>query len=220
MTKQKQVFLASEGDAYFRRNADRLVTREHDIVVAALRQNRVKPKSFLEIGCANGHRVATLARMLGAAGAGVDPSHEAIEAGRAQFPDVDLRVGTADRIPYADASFDLVIFGFCFYLIDPASHFQTVAEADRVLRDGGSLAILDFISPVPYTNDYVHMQGLKSHKMEFARYFTAHPAYALIGRHLEIVSDDQPTIDNRVGVDLLVKDMRAAFPPNPFKTWA
>jgi ubiquinone/menaquinone biosynthesis C-methylase UbiE len=218
MTNQKQVFLAGEGDAYFRRNADRLVTREHDVVVAALRENRIAPRDVLEIGCANGHRLATLSEVIGGNGAGIDPSREAVEAGRAKYPNLDLRVGTADKIPFADASFDLVIFGFCFYLVDPSSHFQAVAEADRVLRDGGSLVILDFVTPVPYTNDYVHMDGLKSHKMEFARYFTAHPAYTLVSRRLELGADDRPTIDNRIGVDLLFKDMKTAFPPNPFKT--
>jgi ubiquinone/menaquinone biosynthesis C-methylase UbiE len=218
MTKQKQVFLAGEGDAYFRRNAERLVTREQDIVIAALRENRVKAASVLEIGCANGHRLATLADTIGAKGAGIDPSQEAVDAGRAKYPELDLRIGTADKIPFADASFDLVIFGFCFYLVDPSSHFQAVAEADRVLHDGGCLAILDFITPFPYTNEYVHMKGVSSHKMEFARYFTAHPGYTLVGRRLELMSDDRPTIDNRIGVDLLVKDMQTAFPPNPFKS--
>jgi len=61
------------------------------------------------------------------------------------------------------------------------------------------------------------MKGVNSHKMEFARYFTAHPAYTLVSRRLELLSDERPTIDNRIGVDLLVKDMQTAFPPNPFK---
>jgi ubiquinone/menaquinone biosynthesis C-methylase UbiE len=217
MTTQKQSSLKGEGDSYFRRNAERLVTQQNDVVLAALRDMRVKSESFLEIGCANGHRVATLVDLLGGKGAGIDPSQEAVTAGRDRYPKIDLQVGTADNIPFADASFDLVIFGFCFYLIDPSSHFQVVAEADRVLRDGGCLAILDFITLIPYSNDYVHLDGLHSHKMEFGRYFTAHPAYSLIGRRLELNSDVQPTIDNRICVDLLVKDMRNAFPPNPFR---
>lgn len=216
MVDQKQSFLKGEGDSYFRRNADRLKTDGDDIVLRSLRQAGIRYDRILEIGCANGHRVAALATG-GRSGAGIDPSAEAITAGKALYPALHLEVGTADSLPFADGAFDLVIFGFCFYLVDPQLHFRTVAEADRVLADHGTLAILDFITPVPYANDYAHLPGLRAHKMEFARYFYAHPAYGLIARTVQTEPGVMPDVDNRIGVDLLAKSMATAFPSNPFR---
>jgi ubiquinone/menaquinone biosynthesis C-methylase UbiE len=217
MTRQKTSFLETEGDGYFIRNASKLVPRGDDPVVAAILRLGVRATAALEIGAANGHRLFTLRETLGCSGAGIDPSAAAIEAGRSNFPECDLRVGTADALPFADSAFDLVIFGFCLYLVDPSFHFRAVAEADRVLRDGGYLVIVDFLPPVPYANPYAHVPGLSASKHEYARMFTAHPAYSLVQRTMISATAGVPAPDDRVSVDILAKRMDGAFPPNPFR---
>jgi ubiquinone/menaquinone biosynthesis C-methylase UbiE len=150
-------------------------------------------------------------------GAGIDPSAAAVEAGRAAFPGIDLRVGTADALPFADAAFDLVIFGFCLYLVDPALHFRAVAEADRVLADGGHLVMVDFLPPFPYANPYAHVPGLMASKHEYTRMFTAHPSYTLVQRTLIGATTGVPAPDDRVTIDILAKRVEGAFPPNPHR---
>jgi ubiquinone/menaquinone biosynthesis C-methylase UbiE len=81
----------------------------------------------------------------GWSGAGLDPSAKAISA----LNDAGLRgvVGTAEALPQADQSVDLLIYGFCLYLCDRDDLFQIAAEAHRVLKPKSWLAILDFRAP-------------------------------------------------------------------------
>lgn len=211
---QKDIFLGSEGDAWYARNQENLHEGGQDIVLTTLQEAAVSPTSVLEIGCSNGYRIAGICNRFGARGFGIDPSSKAVADGRCRYPSLSLEVGTADRLPFADSRFDLVIFGFCLYLVDPRLHLRCVAEADRVLADGGLLAIHDFIEPVPYHNRYAHLEGVRSHKMEFSRYFLASPAYRLLRRTMSAPGVSTP--DNSMGVDLLSKNLAAAFPPNPF----
>lgn len=214
---QKAAFLRGEGDRWFERNADHLSHGKQDVVVEAMTALDLRPSSILEIGAANGHRLAALAALLGARCAGVEPSAQAVEDGLAVNPHVDLRIGAADELPFEAGAFDLVILGFCMYLVDPKLHLKAVAEADRVLADGGALIVFDFITAHPYFNDYAHLPGLRANKMEFSRLFTAHPAYTLVHRQLDRKSDQFLDADRREGVDVLMKNFGAAFPPNPHR---
>src|ERR1700722_3853045 len=132
---QKDVFLGGEGDAWYGRNLRHLREPGPDIVLTTLEDMRIAPKSVLEIGCANGYRLAQICERYGAAGCGIEPSSNAVADGRSRFPSLRLEVGTADVLPFADSQFDVVVFGFCLYLVDPRLHLRCVAEADRVLGD-------------------------------------------------------------------------------------
>jgi demethylmenaquinone methyltransferase/2-methoxy-6-polyprenyl-1,4-benzoquinol methylase len=54
-------------------------------------------------------------------------------------------LGQAERLPFADATFDAVTFTYLLrYVEDPA---QTLAELTRVVRPGGTIACLEFHVP-------------------------------------------------------------------------
>jgi SAM-dependent methyltransferase len=214
---QKDIFLGSEGDAWYARNVERLHDARPDIVLSTLEDMKIEPKSVLEIGCSNGYRLEWIRERFGGAGFGIEPSKRAIEDGKRRFPSLTLEVGTADRLPFADGQFDVVIFGFCLYLVDPRLHFRCVAEADRVLGEGGMLVIYDFIEPVPYYNEYAHRAGVRSHKMEFSRLFLASPAYRLLRRNLVPSDGVVAKPDETIGVDVLAKSYATAFAANPYK---
>jgi ubiquinone/menaquinone biosynthesis C-methylase UbiE len=213
---QRDIFLAEEADQWFERNKKALESDRRDSVTDAVSSVGLRPKRILEIGCANGWRLDRLHRIYGAECVGIDPSGKAIAQGREEYAGLDLRVGSADQIPCQEMGFDLVIFGFCFYLVDPVLHFRCVAEADRVLQDGGALVISDFLAPIPYHNIYSHREGIRSFKLEFSRYFLAHPAYNLIHRALDLSKTELFNPDRREGVDILIKSLGNAFPFNPF----
>jgi ubiquinone/menaquinone biosynthesis C-methylase UbiE len=218
MSVQKDLFLQSEGDKWFRRNKRVLSTDIHIAACPVLRlitELKPTPARVLEIGCSNGWRLNELKRFGVAECYGIDPSKEAIEDGKTKYPTLNLAVGTADRLPPDIPPFNVVIFGFCLYLCDPFDHFRIVMEADRVLQDDGHLFIHDFDPPMPYRNEYSHRQGMYSYKMDFARLFLAHPHYAL--RQKKFVPHNPEkgfSPNNRVAVSWLVKDSGQAWPKN------
>ena len=216
-THQKSLFLDGEADKWFERNVDDLSEGNDDVLVEAIQRMGIKADKILEIGSANGHRLNALAEQLNADGFGVDPSAQAIKDGSEKYPGLTLTVGTADDLPFTDEFFDLVIFGFCFYLVDPKHHFRAVAEADRILKNGGAMIIFDFMAPCAYHNEYTHLEGVKAYKMDIQRYFTAHPGYHLVQRLLKTVDGDYANIDRREGVDVLIKSYDEAFPRNPYQ---
>lgn len=222
MTKhtQRDYFLESEGNGWYSRNriekARLEEKRAHDPLLPVLRRLESPPRRVLEIGASNGWRLALLREEWpGGTFHGVDPSSRAVEDAPGG---VTLSCGTADSLPYEDASFDLVIFGFCLYLCDRADLFRIAAEADRVLADGGTMAIYDFSPPQPYRNPYAHGADIYSYKMDYSALFSWNPAYRIAERHEQTHPGGKAdTPDNQVGIVLLKKDMAAGWPDNPYQ---
>lgn len=220
---QKAIFLESEGDQYLLRHrvvvADVEKMAASDQVLAALRRLSLNPRSALEVGCSNGWRLEAIRREYGAKCCGVDPSSLAVTEGTAQYPELSLRVGTADRLPFDDIAFDVVIFGFCLHLCDRGDLFQVAAEADRVLKDGGHIAILDFCPPFPYRNDYKHHPGVHAYKMNYSNLFLWNPAYTCLSQKVFAHQDAARVIDpdERISVSVLLKYRNHAYPGNPFR---
>jgi SAM-dependent methyltransferase len=214
---QKERFAAGEGDAWFQRNRKSLSSDQDKCPVLdmVLRINPY-PSRVLEVGCANGWRLNKIMMCGARECVGIDPSQAAIDDGRRVFPALQLHIGTADRLPPDARGFNLIIFGFCLYLCDPADHFRIVAEADGALADGGHLVIYDFDPPTPYRNEYSHADGVYSYKMDYARLFLGHPHYFMRGRVTLAHGGAQQLLpDDRLAVSWLTKDMRAAWPSNP-----
>lgn len=97
----------------------------------------------IELGCGTGYVSAWLAR-LGARPVGIDNSNAQLETARRlqaehnlQFP---LIHGTAEAVPYPDASFDFAIseYGAAIW----ADPYRWIPEAHRLLRPGGRLVFL------------------------------------------------------------------------------
>jgi len=77
---------------------------------------------------------------------GLDQSTEMLDRARERFGDrVVLVEGSADELPFADASFDHLTFTYLLrYVDDPAA---TLVELARVVRPGGTIAMLEFGVP-------------------------------------------------------------------------
>lgn len=179
---QKQAFLDSEGDAWWARNRDAVRYDKHDPVVRAVRDLPMEPASILEIGCANGGRLECLRQQTDARVAGVDPSNLALAEGRSRYPQVMLFRGTAEDLPLEMTGWDVVVFGFCLYLVDRGDLFKVAAEADRMLSANGYLIIYDFCPRDPWSLPYHHVEGIRSYKMDYSKLFTASPSYREVSR--------------------------------------
>ena len=179
--KQKEIFLQSEGDAWFTRNQQGVAGRKLPDEDALLRElldllpANAERLKVLEVGCGDGTRLAWIKNNLNAGCYGVEPSARAVAAANAKG--ISAQQGTADALPFGNNSFDIVIFGFCLYLCDREDLFRIASEADRVLSSPGWLLILDFYSPAPRANAYQHRLGVQSYKMDYRTLFAWHPDY-------------------------------------------
>ena len=101
--------------------------------------------SVLDVATGTG-LVAAALRDRGFRVTGLDQSPEMLARARARLGhDVDLVEASADRIPFADASFDHLTFTYLLrYIDDPGA---TLRELARVVRPGGTVAMLEFGLP-------------------------------------------------------------------------
>lgn len=178
--KQNKIFLESEGNAYFERNAKLVSSRklpESDplLVEILTLPTLAKGTKILEIGCGAGERLSWLKENRGFDCYGVEPSAKAVEAAKKQG--ILAHQGTADHLPFDDNTFDVIMFGFCLYLCDRNDLFRIACEADRVLKNPGWLLIQDFYSPSPVKREYHHRSGLFTYKMDYSALFTWNPLY-------------------------------------------
>ena len=190
--KQKDIFLQSEGDAWFDRNRQAIAKRDfehNDSIVAAILEiiantsDNCESLHILEVGCGSGERLAWLSELLRCNVYGVDPSEKAVS--QACMSRVTAQKGTAEELPFASSSFDILIFGFCLYLCDRQDLFRIAMEADRVLKPNAWLVIHDFFAQQPIKNEYYHKHGVYSYKMDYRSLFTGHPYYTCYSHRLD-----------------------------------
>lgn len=217
LTLQRDIFVTSEGNGWYGRNIaafDRpSLLRERIIARVASHLPATEHSTVVEIGCATGINLANLRQVRPIHGIGVDPSIQAIERGADQYPDLRLLQGTADKLPLEDNSVDAIWFGFCLYLVDRSLISRVVAEADRVLKNGGLLVIHDFDPDFPRMRRYAHHNGLWSYKMNYSMLFTANPAYVLVEKtsfsHADLHWNADP--QERVGLWFCRKNLQLGY---------
>ena len=108
-------------------------------------------ETVLDVATGTAAVALELARRRGCRVAGLDQSPEMLETGRrrveaAGLEDrIELVQGSAERLPFEDASFAALTFTYLLrYVADPAA---TMRELARVIRPGGTIAMLEFGLP-------------------------------------------------------------------------
>lgn len=95
--------------------------------------------SFLDAGCGDGRYLRALDAELPGRIAGVDISERILETARSAIPRATLQQANLEALPFADASFELVL---CTQVIEHVLDAGAgVAELARVLQPGGRLVI-------------------------------------------------------------------------------
>lgn len=190
MVKQSEIMMGSEGDAWFARNRDKLGLT--DPVSDAINDLAIKPVSVLEVGAADGWRLAKLRDKFGCKVLGIDPSMAACNA--AATRGVPMYQMTANGLPVDDRSVDLLIYGFCLYLCEPVDWLRIAAEGDRVLKDGGHLIVHDFRETFPvHARRYEHRDGVLSYHYDFSRLWLGHPLYRVVSQR-SLPTDEMVTV--------------------------
>jgi SAM-dependent methyltransferase len=139
---QAEIFSQSEGDRWYQRARTTLPNAKGDPVLVRLSTLCVEATSVLEIGASNGWRLTALKAFYPHARlCGLEPSTLAIQDAALGL---EMKQGTAERIPWDADTFDLVIFGMCLNCCDRSDLFLVASEANRVLKDRGHIIIYDF----------------------------------------------------------------------------
>jgi ubiquinone/menaquinone biosynthesis C-methylase UbiE len=114
----------------------------------------IKPgEKVLDVGCGTGNLTLTAKTAAGSSGAvyGIDAAPEMIEVAQKKAQrsraDVTFEVGLIEKIPFPDATFDVVINRLMIHHLPADLKRRGFAEILRVLKPGGRLLIADFNPP-------------------------------------------------------------------------
>jgi 2-polyprenyl-3-methyl-5-hydroxy-6-metoxy-1,4-benzoquinol methylase len=118
----------------------------------------------LDVGCGEGR----FCRMLGKAGVratGIDPMRQFIDLAKQRDPSGDYRLGRAEQLEFADASFDLVVSYIT--LVDIPDFRTAISEMARVLQPGGSLLMANLTGFTSACVDQGWVRGDKGEHLHF-----------------------------------------------------
>ena len=193
---QKQIFLDGEGDQYYERNKKTKrenYMRNEDLanMIISLPFPKDKHVKVVEIGCGTGERLKRIRSATNWKVAGIDPSRKSIE--ELEKNKVQGYVGTAERLPFQDQSIDILVYGFCLYLCDRQDMFSIAAEANRVIKAEGWIAIIDFWTKENKENRYRHHNDVISYKTRSEEMFVWHPHYVVMDHKVRYIGTDKYT---------------------------
>ena len=106
---------------------------------------------ILDIGCGTGTFVVLLKRQYpNVRVVGLDPDPKALRRAKSKIEragvSVQLDEGFSDELPYETAVFDRVFSSFMFHHLEGPERENTMREALRVLKPGGSFHLFDFVA--------------------------------------------------------------------------
>src|SRR5262245_8787652 len=109
-------------------------------------------ESVLDVGCGTGSLVIAAKRRVGAGTvAGIDASPDMVARARSKATraglDVRFENAVAEALPFADATFDVVLSTLMLHHLPRAARQQCVREIRRVVKPLGRVLIVDFGQP-------------------------------------------------------------------------
>jgi SAM-dependent methyltransferase len=136
---------------------------------AALRAlaQKLSARRILEVGCGTGHWLAGL-QVLPAQLYGLDLSIGMLAQTQRREVQMGLVQGRAGKLPFANASFDLV------YCVNAIHHFEQqrafIAGGERLLRPGGALAVIGMDPRVHRDRWYIYDYFEGTYEMDLVRF--------------------------------------------------
>jgi arsenite methyltransferase len=151
-------------------------------------------EQVLDVGCGHGLLlIGTAKRLTTGKAVGIDRWQKEDQAGNSPEATranvelegvadrVEIQSGDARELPFADASFDVVVSSWALHNIyAPAERQRAVREIARVLRPGGRVALLD----IRHTREYAEILrecGLSDVRRSGPRWLFVIPTHAVVG---------------------------------------
>jgi SAM-dependent methyltransferase len=172
MPTQRDVFLRGEADAWFLRNRAALAAPERAAQDPVLRLTAglwLHRAAVLEVGCADGWRLAWYAARGCPRCVGVEPSAAAVAVGDGR-EGVRLRRGHAAGLEEClgeAAPFGLVVVAFVLHWLSLEDRAAFLRQLPRYLAPGAWLAIADFLPDRARRVPYHHRAGLWTYKADY-----------------------------------------------------
>lgn len=130
-----------------------LTTRESTFKARVVQRAALRPgEDVLDLGCGTGTlALAALAEEPAARLTGLDADPEVLARARRKAEiagaEIAFDEGFSTELPYADGRFDALLSTLFFHHLEDGDKRRTAAEALRVLRPGGRLAVADLGRP-------------------------------------------------------------------------
>jgi SAM-dependent methyltransferase len=180
---QDKIFLTNEGNNWYHRNKnalDKAGKIDWPLYLLHSIDGVANIGTVIELGCSTGYRLDKIRSTLapGCRCVGLDASKEAIDAGRTQYPELELYHGLLSDIPL-EQEFDLVIVNFVLHWVDRKTLVKTISEIDRIIKDDGLLILGDFLPDYPQRRRYHHLpdERVFTYKQDYAKIFEQFGTY-------------------------------------------
>ncbi len=127
--------------------------REESFKRRLIERANIQPKmNVLDLGCGTGTLTVMLkqsAPMANVTGLDGDPQVLSIAQSKAEEANVNIKwdQGLANKLPYPDSSFDLVVSSLMIHHLTRADKLRAFREVHRILRPAGWFRIVDFGKP-------------------------------------------------------------------------
>ena len=147
------------------------VNRPNSRMVIELAKVRLGDK-VLDVGCGTGSLTLTAKSSVGPSGAvyGIDAAPEMIEAARKKAKqagfDAVFEVGLVEKIPFPDATFDVVVSRLVIHHLPEDLKRKAFVEIFRVLKPGGRFLVADFRPPTNPILSHVTSALVGQHMMQ------------------------------------------------------
>eukprot|EP00066_Takifugu_rubripes_P001154 XP_003962152.1 PREDICTED: uncharacterized protein LOC101073886 [Takifugu rubripes] len=139
-----QVFVGEDISSNYQKYRFRAPDEVRDTILQFLGYKKAKPHVLaVDLGCGTGQTTRLLAPHFQVVG--IDVSETQLEQARAVLscPNITYRKGTAEDLPFPDGSVDLITASSAAHYFDES---KFMAEANRVLKPGGCIALMDYSS--------------------------------------------------------------------------
>jgi len=123
---------------------DRLIGRGGRRKLALMLEEEPDPGDILELGCGTGYFTRAIAKKANHVTA-TDLSENMVEAAKRNLKDlrnVDIKVENSEAISFPPGSFDTVLMANMLHTLDDP--LKALKESHRVLKDGGTLLIMNY----------------------------------------------------------------------------
>lgn len=202
IAKNKNYFFKKGGDDYFKRSIYGLGSMDYDNdpVIKLIKELKDKVNNLIEIGCGDGARLNFIHNKLRIDSYGIDPSHLAIK--NTKHLKSHCKIGSADKIPFLNKKFDIVLFGQSVMYFDDDLLPKIVSETFNILSNKSYIIINDFYSKKIKYKTYKHYKKIKIRKMDNSKLFLWHPQIKLIKQKIYSYKNSKKR-DNQVSLDLL-----------------